>query len=108
MSLDAEVFDYLTFHAVPTCNGTAALQDWGTTRLARHVQHALMEKHIAAATLASAGLDVLVTDSTQVFKQSVLPFFRSQSPEVNIYALRASCNAAKEPLGCRWVRGGVS
>ena len=36
------------------------------TRLVRHIQRCEAEKHLAAAALAAAGLDVLLTDASHV------------------------------------------
>ena len=104
-ALDAEAYDYFVAKGIPTCNGTANLNAWLGTRLQRHIQRALAERHMAAAALVHAGFDVLLTDTTHVFRKPVTPFFaeafaRGESSAADVFAMRGGCNAKKEPLGC--------
>ena len=103
-ALDNEVFSYLSARGVAVHNGTANLLAWESTKLQRHIQRALAERHMAAAALVSAGFDVLMCDTTHVLKRSVEPFFRVQPAQVDLFAQRGNCNARKERAGCgaRW------
>ena len=103
-ALDSDVFSYLTARGVPAHNGTANLQAWESTKLQRHIQRALAERHMAAAALVSAGFDVMMCDTTHVLRRSAEPFFRAQPAQVDLFAPRGNCNARKERAGCgaRW------
>ena len=100
-ALDSEAFGYLSARGVATHNGTDNLLAWSFTKLQRHIQRALAEKHMAAAALVAAGLDVLMFDSTHVPLRSPLAFF--SAPElaaVDLLAPRGECNAQKQRAGC--------
>lgn len=100
-ALDSEAFGYLSARGVATHNGTDNLLAWSFTKLQRHIQRALAEKHMAAAALVAAGLDVLMFDSTHVPLRSPLAFF--SAPElaaVDLFAPRGECNAQKQRAGC--------
>ena len=100
-ALDSEAFGYLSARGVATHNGTDNLLAWSITKLQRHIQRALAEKHMAAAALVAAGLDVLMFDSTHVPLRSPLAFF--SAPElaaVDLLAPRGECNAQKQRAGC--------
>ena len=100
-ALDSEAFGYLSARGVATHNGTDNLLAWSITKLQRHIQRALAEKHMAAAALVAAGLDVLMFDSTHVPLRSPLAFF--SAPElaaVDLFAPRGECNAQKQRAGC--------
>ena len=74
-ALDAPAHAHLTARlgAASVVNGTANLDAWATTKLMRHIQRALAERHMAAAALATAGFDVLLCDSTAVSHTSSPP-----------------------------------
>jgi hypothetical protein len=103
-ALDSEAVGYLAARSVAVHNGTANLNAWAETKLQRHIQRALAEKHMAAAALAVAGLDVLMCDSTWVpvlGAHPVLKYFnRPKLAGVDLLAPRGSCNAQKERAGC--------
>ena len=100
-ALDSEAFGYLSSRGVATHNGTDNLLAWSFTKLQRHIQRALAEKHMAAAALVAAGLDVLMFDSTHVPLRSPLAFFSApQLAAVDLLAPRGGCNAQKERAGC--------
>ena len=101
-ALDADAYAHFKRKGLPSYNGTDNLNAWALTRLQRHIQRALAERHMAAAALVDAGLDVLLTDTTHVFLQPVQPFFAAQPKEVDLFAMRGGCNV-KEPLGCGFV-----
>ena len=114
-ALDSSAYAHFLSKSIPTTNGTANLNAWATTRLQRHIQRALAERHMAAAALANAGLDVLLSDTTHVFLRPVLPFFRSQPLSIDLFAMRGACGVKREPvLGCGLVwnflflRGGAT
>lgn len=71
------------------------------TRLQRHIQRALAERHMAAAALAHAGFDVLLTDTTHVFTRPIAPFLATAPSNADILAMRTGCGLKREPLlGC--------
>ena len=100
-ALDAEACEYLRARGVPFANGTANLEAWRATRLTRHLQRALAERHMAAAAIAHGGVDVLLTDATHVFVRSPHATFRGAPPAADVLSARAGCDAARLPhAGC--------
>ena len=100
-ALDSEAFDYLTARGVATHNGTDNLLAWSSTKLQRHIQRALAEKHMAAAALVASGLDVLMLDSTHVLVRSPIAYFSTpQLAAVDLLAPRGACNAQRQHAGC--------
>lgn len=100
-ALDAEACGHFLGKGIPTANGTDNLNAWAATRLQRHIQRALAERHMAAAALASAGFDVLLSDTTHVFRKPIAPFFERAPPEIDVFAMRGGCSVKREPqLGC--------
>jgi hypothetical protein len=105
-ALDSEAYDYFSARSIPTANGTDNLDAWASTRLQRHLQRALAERHMAAAALVHAGYDVLLTDTTHVFQRPVTPLLRSLGSDgsVDIFAQRGGCSLKAEPaIGCGFV-----
>ena len=100
-ALDDEAYSHFMAKDIPTANGTSNLNAWATTRLQRHIQRALAERHMAAAALANAGFDVLLSDTSHVFRQPIGPFFESAPSDVDVFAMRGSCNINREArIGC--------
>ena len=100
-ALDSEAFGYLSARGVATHNGTDNLLAWSFTKLQRHIQRALAEKHMAAAALVASGLDVLMFDSTHVPLGSPIAFLSApQLAAVDLLAPRGECNAQKQHAGC--------
>lgn len=107
-ALDTEAYDYFLskFSATTAIvNGTDNLNAWEATRLQRHIQRALAERHMAAAALVHAGFDVLLTDATHVFVRNPFPDLLRQRKDVDLWAMRGGCNAKKPEnseagLGC--------
>ncbi len=66
-ALDAEMHTHLLARGMPSVDGASNLLAWkNRTRLQRHIQAAEAERHLAAAAVAAAGLDVLLMESTHV------------------------------------------
>ena len=101
-ALDTEAYAFLRDRGVPTNDGSIALNAWNSTRLRRHLQRALAERHMAAAALVDAGINVLLMDSSAVLLRPVAPYFTSVAAmALDVMAMRANCDATKEPaLGC--------
>jgi len=101
--LDSEAYIYLTAKGVPSANGTANMAVWSTSRLVRHIQRALAERHMALAALVAAGLDALMCDTSHVFLKPVAPFFERvfDAGGADMYVQRSRCNADKVPYGCQ-------
>ena len=101
-ALDAEAAAHFVARAIPTANGTANLNAWSATRLQRHLQRALAERHMAAAALVHGGFDVLLTDVSAVLLRPIAPTLRSLSVDgPDLYAQRGPCRLSKEPaIGC--------
>jgi len=78
-ALDADVYTHLTARALPAVDGSRNLDAWNRTRLQRHIQVAEAERHMAAAAIAAAGLDVLLMESSHVM-------LRDPSPTLNALA----------------------
>lgn len=98
--IESEACRYFAERKLPASNGTDALLAWQhESRLQRHIQRVLAERHLAAAALASSGLDVLLTDVTAVIVRDVSPFFGSLPAEADMAAIRGGCKP-KEKLGC--------
>jgi len=97
-SLDDEAFSFLRAAQVPTSNGTASMKAWESTLLRRHIQRALAERHMAAAALANAGINVLMVDTTAVLVKDPTPWFADpRLDDVDMFAMRGGCNAVKRP-----------
>ena len=92
---DAEAHAYFRGRGIKTVNGTDNLNDWRRTRLRRHIQRTEGEKFLAAAALASSGLNVLLTDSSHVALKNAVSFFRSQSPAADVLVQRGNCMGGK-------------
>ena len=89
-ALDSESYSFFLSMSIPTANGTERMGAWGQTRLQRHIQRALAERHMALAAIANDGLDVLLSDTTHVFQKPVQPFFQSQPPSTRAAHARHS------------------
>ena len=103
-ALDAAAHGYFASRGVTSFDGSANLEAWNSTRLQRHIQRAEAEKHIAAAAVAAAGLDVLLMDSTHVVTGDLMPALAalgksSGDTAVDAAVPRAGCNG-KPPVGC--------
>lgn len=101
-ALDEEAHAYFVSKGVRSFDGSGNLAAWNQTRLQRHVQAAEAERHLAAAALAAGGLDVLLTDVTQVILGDVTPMLAAvaKAPEgVDMAVGRGGCNG-KPPTGC--------
>lgn len=99
-SLDNDAFGYLSSKGVTTVNGTANLNAWSQTRLVRHIQRALAERHMALAAIAASGMDVLLMDTTHVITRDLMPYFRAKT-ETDLLAQRGGCISKKHlSLGC--------
>ena len=98
-SLDNEAYDYFRSKNIPAANGTGSMDAWLSSRLQRHIQRALAERHMAAAALVYAGLSVLMMDSTAVLVRDPMPYLRSGAPG-DISAMRGGCRPEKFPAGC--------
>ncbi len=98
---DAELHDHLRGRGVPSVDGSANLEAWNRTRLARHIQRAEAERHIAAAALAAAGLDVLLMDAAHVMLRDATPTLHAvvKSGDVGMAVARNVCDG-KPPVGC--------
>ena len=79
LAADAAMAGHLAERRVPYFNGSAAVDAWSSTRLDRHVQRVVMERHVAAAALLAAGVTVLLTDATSVFVRDPLPFLLAEA-----------------------------
>lgn len=100
-ALDTEAYAHFLARGIPTANGTDNLNAWASTRLQRHIQRALAERHMAAAALANAGIDVLLTDTTHVFTRPIAPFLATVPSDVDVLTMRSGCSLKREPLlGC--------
>ena len=101
LALDSEAFSFFLERRVPTVNGTVGMEAWKRTRLMRHIQRALAERHMAAVALATSGLDVLLVDTTAVFHHDPGPLLRVLSAGLDLMVMRDGCNARKHPsVGC--------
>ena len=99
-ALDAEVYQHLSSRGVPTFDGSANLDAWNRTRVQRHLQRAEAERHMAAAALTAAGLDVLLMDASQVVIGDVTqPLHELTKMGVDMAVSRSGCNG-KPPVGC--------
>lgn len=98
-ALDAEACAYLVAAGVPAVNGTDNTRAWEATRLERHIQIALAERHMAAAALVDAGHDVLLTDASHVFLRDPSPRLAELPPSLDAAVGRGGCNG-KGPAGC--------
>uniref|UniRef100_A0A7S0L4Y5 Nucleotide-diphospho-sugar transferase domain-containing protein n=1 Tax=Coccolithus braarudii TaxID=221442 RepID=A0A7S0L4Y5_9EUKA len=101
--LDAESMVYLSAKGLATVNGTSNYLVWMRTRLHRHIQRALAERHTALLSLAEAGLDVLLTDASHVFLRPGLQAYFAQHTDVDVLVQRGKCNPAKHVVGCSLV-----
>ena len=108
---DADAYAYLIARRVRAVDGSANFDAWNRTRLQRHIQAVDGEKHIAAAAIAAAGLDVLLTESTHVLLRDVVPTFAGVARDsVDVAAAKGGCNG-RPPVGCDptwnlvWLRG---
>ena len=103
-ALDPEAFGFLHGRGVPTHNGTAALEAWQASRLRRHIQRALAERHMAAAALVDAGISTLLMDTSSVILKPLAPYFSSEATRAlatDVMAMRSRCRADKErTTGC--------
>ena len=108
-ALDAPAYEYfLSRRIAAVVNGTDNLDAWAGTRLQRHIQRALAERHMAAAALVGAGFDVLLTDTTHVVLRNPFGYLRAQRDDVDLWAMRGGCNAKRPEhseagLGCGMV-----
>ena len=108
-ALDAPAYEYfLSRRITAVVNGTDNLDAWAGTRLQRHIQRALAERHMAAAALVGAGFDVLLTDTTHVVLRNPFGYLRAQRDDVDLWAMRGGCNAKRPEhseagLGCGMV-----
>lgn len=78
-SLDAEAYAYFQSRGIPSSNGTTSMEAWEGSRLRRHIQRALAERHMAAAALLHSGFDVFMMDATAVLLRDPMPFFRDHA-----------------------------
>ena len=101
-ALDGEVHEYLKARQVPVVDGSANLDAWNRTRVTRHIQRAEAERHMAAAAVAAAGLDVLLMEATMVMVHDPSPTLHdvARSGVVDTAVPRCNCNGAP-PLGCK-------
>lgn len=76
-ALDSDTHEYLRSQGHQSVDGSSNLAGWNATRLSRHIQRAEAERHLAAAALAWAGLDVLLTETTHVMVGDVRPMLRA-------------------------------
>jgi len=100
-ALDTEVHVYLSGRGVPSVDGSANLEEWNRTRVARHIQRAEAERHLAAAALAAAGHDVLLTEATHVMLSDVTPMLHALAAkgDIDMAVPRGNCDG-KAPVGC--------
>ena len=87
-AMDGELHAELTRRGMASYDGSALVGAWNSTCLQRHVQAVRMERHLAAAALVAAGLDVLYTDATAVFVRDAVPYFMGQPAEVQVMLQR--------------------
>jgi len=99
-SLDDEALVFFEANGVPASNGTASMDAWRRSRLSRHIQRALAERHMAAAALVNAGLNVLMMDATAVLVRDPRPFLSTLPPAVDVAAMRGGCRPSKQQVGC--------
>lgn len=97
-SLDNEAYDYFRSKNIPAANGTGSMDAWLSSRLQRHIQRALAERHMAAAALVHARLSVLMMDSTAVLVRDPMPYLRGAPGDIS--AMRGGCRPDKFPAGC--------
>ena len=97
--LDDEAYGWLKARDVPVSNGTATMLAWARTKFGRHIQRSLAERHMAAAALVGAGMDVLLCDTTAVVVRDVRPFFKAQPTGLDLLVHRGGCGP-KNPAGC--------
>lgn len=101
-ALEPEAHAYLTARQIPSVDGSANLAAWrNRTRLSRHMQRVDAEKHVAAAALAAAGFDVLLTDATHVMLRDATPSLHALSKVggVDAAVARIGNSTGKPPLG---------
>ena len=126
-ALDRPAHEYFVSRGMPSVDGSANLDAWNRTRvqvgtappslhcyrsgqfppslppsLQRHIQRAEAERHTAAAALAAAGLDVLLTETTHVMVKDVTPALhalRGHREAVDLAVVRQQCTG-KSPVGC--------
>lgn len=99
-ALDQQAHEHLVARGVASVDGSANVDAWNATRLVRHIQRAEAEKHLAAAALAAAGLDVLLTDTTHVVTGDIVPALAALGKAHNAADAavpRAGCNG-KPPV----------
>lgn len=97
--LDSEAYAHLMARGVTASDGSTAMAEWHKTKLLRHIQRALAERHMAAAALVNAGLDVLLTDVSAVPMRDPRPFFASQDGNIDMLVPRSGCGGKKR-TGC--------
>jgi len=115
-SMDGELHAELQRRSMPSYDGSALVDAWNATCLQRHVQAVRMERHLAAAALVAAGLDVLYaaahslcaiprtsahvsptprrarapryTDATCIFTRDFVPWLAAQPSELHVLLQR--------------------
>lgn len=100
-ALDAQAHAFLVARGVNSVDGSANLEAWNRTRLQRHIQQAEAERHLAAAALVRAGLDVVLTEATHVMVRDPMPTLRalSRTGAIDTAFPTAGCDG-KPPVGC--------
>mmetsp|Transcript_2757 Transcript_2757/g.8489 ORF Transcript_2757/g.8489 Transcript_2757/m.8489 type:complete len:303 (+) Transcript_2757:225-1133(+) len=88
LAMDRELANEMLTRKIPVFDNSINLDAWNSTCLQRHIQAVRMERHLAAAALVSFGYDVLLTDSTAVLLKPILPFFRQQPADVDLFFQR--------------------
>jgi len=116
-ALDAEAHAHLTARGVRSVDGSLAMADFNRTRLARHIQRAEAERHLAAAAVAASGVDVLLMDCSHVLLRDAAPLLHEAAHSVDVSVPRGNCDGRttpRSPAGCNpnwslvWLRGAGS
>ena len=102
-ALDAEAHAHLTARGVRSVDGSLAMADFNRTRLARHIQRAEAERHLAAAAVAASGVDVLLMDCSHVLLRDAAPLLHEAAHSVDVSVPRGNCDGRttpRSPAGC--------